>query len=755
MNTSIRHDMWEINLKGYQYPLVASQVILKFSDGVADHDISRIKRLTAESEIDGTALFTCSECDCPVFIRKSNANSDDEPKMHFVHNRNQAPDIDKMMDCTFYKGVSGTLFSEIYNGEGPWHFETKSKLIQILVDSDKVKPKTVFAEKYIFKRDHDINVRRKPDIQFTDLNNNEWVIELTRWWMSPKIALERERFYKDLGKNLLWLFSPKCSVQNRSTYDLIMFGSNFDDKSIESQTRPQSNAFTISESAIGACLEHKTLMFDVMYPEYHFNSTRKAIEIDYQYDRAEFTDLILSPSVHLPYAIETQASLKKAKALLAQYYRDRLAALVREVRTEYFSVFINADRSEWAKAFTYAQFNSWRLAIRDEYLQLHRVGKILAVMETVYQQEKRKRFRDSLALSIKSLRHYFYKTKQNKKLKAAELPQCLQWEVSSLIPVNYRFKNRIKSMDSHLLQYREMQAHREALAPTINQLRLFVNQIRLDAKNDLSPGTHRIDSLVSSLDSLLSDGTIANHGKTLTKRINTTVVMVKTIQTHRHQLKIEYIEKQNTIKKRNLNRVERECKEVIDELHTDGIKEFPHSGTTLIIKLNRLRSDCRRLGLKYLYNDINQCYETAMGAYGSVVMSATWPLITKGWNETDRFDHELNHLFDYTGQLFHLSTPQHQESYQCQIWTRELLAWFIDDLNEKLSKLYRVNNYPRHDQLIKINRKRGIYAKRLLYIYTTISKRQDNLIDSDSRAKVNWLDDLLKELKRNPTMSRL
>ncbi|MGS0824386.1 hypothetical protein ACVBIO_01110 [Shewanella sp. 0m-8] len=749
MDTTARHKMWEVYLTGHPYPLIASQVLTKISDGISLHDIARLKRLTAESENDGEVFIRCSECNCPLFTR---ASSTDDKSPHFVHNRHLAPSLESMLACSFYKGINSTLFSQIYRGEGLWHFETKSELIRILNSSSKVIPESVDSGKYIFKSDHELNVRRKPDVQFTDISGNQWVIELARWWLSPKTVVEREHFFRDKGINLLWLFSPACRQKNQGTYELIMYGSNFEETSYQGQTRPQNNAFTISNRALDACRTHSTLMFDTHYPEYQFNENTKKIESVNHHELVEFTELILSPYEHLPYAYETSKSLAEAKAKLRQANRGVLAGVIRQVRFEYFSVFSEKPNAGWSINFSYKNFNDWRLAIGDEYLNTNRIGQMLVKLERYYRNEERKK----LACNIRIIRDYAWRIKTNgRKPTNKQVTECLANNILYKLPNNYPYQNAIFKLNDHLLTFTENQGNRQFIAGGINSLRHDINALRTEIKFSLNQGVARIDNIVQKLEDLSAECPLKDYSIRLTNRINSTLLYAQAIKSHRHRLAREEALEKIKQNKQILDRIESETLELLDFIKSNGLQEFPFNASTIVIRYNRLRRDCKAHQLTSQWNALDSAYNSALNDYKFKTMKTMWPLLSQGWSDTVNFDCELGKLFSYLQLRFHLKTPQHQEGAQYQLWSKQLILHFIETLNAELEQLYTIAQYSRHDQLISIRRNDAIFARRVKYTYKLIIERDKSIVNEAIYGKLSWLKCLLGELTANPNLSRL
>jgi hypothetical protein len=330
MKTSEKHRLWELEVEGFEQVILASDLIRFMSGGTSDIEISQsmLKSYIAKSSAENGSFAKCCNCCCAVYFVASNATTE----AHFRHNPNRAPSIEKMQKCHFYSN-SESFFgkSEIYKGEGKWHFETKHFLAKHLKSIGYL---NVEVEKFMFSKDPDVDRRRKPDIAFRDHQGNMYIIELTRWWMSPEVVYEREKFFRLQGYNLIWLFSPNCLVTNAATLNLILYGSaaSREDASTDVLSKVECNAFILTDEARDIMEDTKDLVFEVLFPVAHYNPELGVIEIDKRDKLTTLSELNLDPHKRLPYAVCTSSSFKLAIAKKQSAERKSLAIQLIQLR---------------------------------------------------------------------------------------------------------------------------------------------------------------------------------------------------------------------------------------------------------------------------------------------------------------------------------------------------------------------------------------------------------------------------------------
>lgn len=330
MDTIEKHSLWELEVENFDRVVLASELIDFMSSETSDTDVSQsiLKSFIAKSLAESGVYAKCSNCGCPVHFIARNATTE----AYFRHIPSRAPSIEKMQRCSFYSN-SEIFFGkgQIYKGEGKWHFETKHFLAEQL---KTIGYKHVYVEKFIFSKDPEADKRRKPDISFVDIEGNRFVIELTRWWMSPEVVYEREKFFRTEGYNLIWLFSPNCEEANPVTLNMILYGSaaSREEASADVLSKVECNAFILSDEAIRRMKVHRNLTFEVMYPVPTYNPTLQQIDIDKHSQWALLEELNLDPKRRLPFAVKTSKSFKDAMDEKRFSERSALAEKIIQLR---------------------------------------------------------------------------------------------------------------------------------------------------------------------------------------------------------------------------------------------------------------------------------------------------------------------------------------------------------------------------------------------------------------------------------------
>ncbi len=324
MNTVDKHNVWELNVTGFPKPVLASYLIAYMSSDTNNEEIAQslLKSYIAKVSTEGKVYATCGTCDCPVHFIAKNATAE----AHFRHISSRAPDDERLKLCSFYTGTESFFGSgSIYVGEGKWHFDTKHALAHHIESISEYH--NVAIEKFIFSKDPNVDARRKPDISFQDSKGNKFVIELTRWWMNPETVHERERFFREQGINLIWLFSPTCSESNATTLNMILYGSpaSREDACPDVLSKVECNAFVLTDEAWSAMRERHTVVFDTLYPMAVFDKESQSVVIEKHSQLVELSQLKLSPHQRLPFAIRTSDSFKTA--LNEKNRNDRLRKL--------------------------------------------------------------------------------------------------------------------------------------------------------------------------------------------------------------------------------------------------------------------------------------------------------------------------------------------------------------------------------------------------------------------------------------------
>ncbi|KDM93272.1 hypothetical protein EA58_01275 [Photobacterium galatheae] len=313
--------MWELEVEGFEHLILASDLVEVIGQGhqvVAQSILkSNIANLAAENKV----YARCAQCRCPLQYVAASATT----SAYFRHDMLKAEDEYGAQICMFHSNTT-SFFStgSVYHGEGKWHIYHKLWLAEQLRNSCDVVASSVKVERYIFSKDPEVNARRRPDIYFEDINDNRFVIELTRWWMSPEVVAQREAFFRREGINLIWLFSPTCYENNNTTLNLVLFGSPATRK-IELDhvfTEVECNAFILTDEAKLKTEQYRQLWFEVLYPKGTYDSQGQTIEFTLCRSLRAASQLNLSPKVRLPFAIQT--SLSFIESLAQQEARQRL-----------------------------------------------------------------------------------------------------------------------------------------------------------------------------------------------------------------------------------------------------------------------------------------------------------------------------------------------------------------------------------------------------------------------------------------------
>ncbi|MCG7585173.1 hypothetical protein [Photobacterium sp. OFAV2-7] len=305
------YEGWEILFSDHSRPVLASRLIAEIEKG---SDLTN--GITRHQIAEDNQSYRCAHCRVPVFLAGS--TTDGGQRLHLRHST-KSPEHKKQAEgCAFCNPNSEQrrLYNQVFQGEGEWHLRNKEKVADILSRDPRIDPDSVATERYIFSTEHDINIRRQPDIYCCDRDGNHWVFELTRWWLHPETAVARQQAYRRLGYNLVWLFSPECREKNRSTFHLLLYGSNYrDDTPAESLAgeEAQFNAFELSEAALTKSDSEGVLHLDVVYPHFVVDESLGSIDITYQQKVMSMHSLSLAPQQRLPYGVKTAVQLQQAK----------------------------------------------------------------------------------------------------------------------------------------------------------------------------------------------------------------------------------------------------------------------------------------------------------------------------------------------------------------------------------------------------------------------------------------------------------
>ncbi|AQS39798.1 hypothetical protein Sps_04715 [Shewanella psychrophila] len=751
MDTFERHSFWEVLIKGHQRPVLATDVLKVCGDNVQAHDSPLIKAKIAQSLADtpNYPFLACAECGNPLIFRKGGINSTD----HFFHSFHHVIDEEKFKLCQFYSKANSALLSNIYKGEGKWHLETKQKLALLLDNSNTVKPSSVFVEKYIFDDSHDVNVRRRPDIQFEDNVGKLWALELTRWWMNPLTIEQREAFYRKKKINLLWLFSPDCKIRNRSTWEQIMFGSNITDEQNIVDTinapRAQCNAFTISDQAMLVSERLNQLSFEVEYPVYHFSEADNLIEANFKTDLASLNDLVTSPEHHLPYAVNTYDSLLEAKEDARRYNRSKFADLLKSLRYEYYRMRSASDLQAWSLDFSIETLRSFDALIPTGFKLSSRALSLRASLYNQYSHSKKQAVRDSMAIAIKQIRSNYYWAKSGRNCTVIESQGYLNRDLILQLPDRYRFTLKIMAMynivETQILKQKERKE-------TAKQIRYLKKQYKTYRELAV-PESHDLRVLAKYISGLVRD--IGEQSPRLLRLARALQGEVSGLNEQYHALQASYKERGKELIYENIERVNRELYLFKTGLEQNGLTELPISNSTTGIKFKRLVNDCEKYDLPEELDVLqNMMFEYEEALYVDV-MSQKYPLIqlavTNDFDFNVDYDDEVHKLILACKAIMTGKSKGELELKYIQKGEGRLLELYVYKVACELLWVQSLQKLPSNDVLIQIRKNGGLRARRIIRALKPVIKNHSSDIQLDY---ANWLYSINKFSSENPKAIR-
>ena len=329
MDSSLKHDMWEMIIEGHDDVQTASHLLSSFEDSNPEISQSMIKSRIALSAQEGRCFAKCAECLCPLTYVAASINA----RAHFKHDVNRAVDLDVTHTCFYYSQSHSFFGNQTHYNEGYWHINTKQWLLAQIKQTPYLLADSIAVERYIFSKSPDANTRRRPDIAFTDVEGNRYAIELTRWWLSPLLVAQREAFFKQQEINLIWLFSPDCQNNNNATMNLILYGSPTAQQALKPEVlqEVECNAFVLTEEAKKRTEETHSLYFDILYPVAQYHIDKNSIRVELHQAQYSLQDLSLAPSTRLPFAVRSSTSFSIAYAKYSQKQRTDLANWIKEV----------------------------------------------------------------------------------------------------------------------------------------------------------------------------------------------------------------------------------------------------------------------------------------------------------------------------------------------------------------------------------------------------------------------------------------
>ncbi|MGK0376787.1 MAG: hypothetical protein ACJA1Z_000591 [Patiriisocius sp.] len=241
-------------------------------------------------------LLVCGFCRTPVHFSEHYSLG-----VYFKHRSSgqnlKIKEIHK--ECPFHTGdEKHPLLSQIYSGEGHWHFTTKHLIAEILGNDTSCVNSSVKVEKYII--DHVENTRRCPDIYFEDKTNRKWAIELTNHWMNPTIAVKRASFFKSQNINVIWLLSPKCSLHQDSMFRFTLFGLSGEPND-SNEMSSHFNGFAMDDDAIKSSKSSKLFQVTALIPSFSLNKFEEKIDYCIQDETVHYFDLQNSLDSNVPF----------------------------------------------------------------------------------------------------------------------------------------------------------------------------------------------------------------------------------------------------------------------------------------------------------------------------------------------------------------------------------------------------------------------------------------------------------------------
>ena len=744
MDTSARHRFWEINVSGHSRPVLAADVLSVIGDKIESHGspILRAKIAKSLAENPNKPYLECCECGNSLFYRNGGIHS----TAHFYHSSNHVKDLERLQRCQFYTATNSKLLSEIYNGEGAWHFKTKHKLAKLLEESPYIKNNSVLVEKYIFDDSHEINVRRKPDIQFEDDLGQLWALELTRWWMNPLTIELRQVFYKNKGINLLWLFSPDCKLQNKSTWDQIMFGSNIEIERGCNNVDAQCNAFSITDETLLVSEKTKLLSFVVEYPIYYFSENEKLIKTNFGSEPTDLKQLVTDPTKRLPYAVNTTKSLITAKEHARKYNRSTFAGLLRSLRFEYSKMVFSVNKMFWFEHFNADMLRHFDALVPTGFELGSRAMIIRSKLYEQYSKSLELSKRNSKAEMLNNLRRYFHLSKNIRASALFELQEFLKLGIPQPLIGNYRFADSAKWMYKKIEVRVEEQIERNR---TANRIRYRKNKLR--TYKDLAQSRPEDLSLVYKYThQLIRD--IGPDSKRLTCLVKAYLAKL-TVQQEKYQaMNTAQFEREKAIYDNKIARIQRELTQLKAELNDKKIIELPVSNSAIETRFNRLIKDCMKMNLDHEVNDLKSMRKQYKHSVYEQMMFNRYPKIfsvySKGFCLDVDYDDEIHRLIQASDDQ---SIKDKSELF-IQKGERRLLELYEFNVSCELHWVQNMDQLPSNEVLIEMKKNGASRARRLIKaLQPLINSGHTKCIDLEL---AQWLLSKYKFIRKNPNAVR-
>jgi hypothetical protein len=365
----IRRSVWEIitpegiTLTGHIAEILEKDEVLKQQQKIA---------MTKAPE-----KYLCGMCHTPVFFSEYGGSG-----IYFKHrpagdNHNNQ---EKHKSCPFHTVDSDhPLLSQIYTGEGKWHFETKHVIASLLKKDLCCKHESVHVEQYII--DEINNTRRCPDIQFEDIEGRRWAIELTNHWMNPSVAIEREQFFRSQGITVVWLLSPDSAEKQDAIFRFVIFGMAGTLESHDRQS-PHFNGFVMTPERLKESIDKGQFLMDVWVPLFSVSSSYREITYKFISHIVHFDSLSFHPNNQIPYyknagddyhqALQSQKELISDDNAKEKLRLEELLFAEQTARAENLAIFSN-NICELA-----AVTLKWSEVLKIEYLTAKKLTILLS-----------------------------------------------------------------------------------------------------------------------------------------------------------------------------------------------------------------------------------------------------------------------------------------------------------------------------------------------------------------------------------------
>ncbi|CAH1585202.1 conserved hypothetical protein [Vibrio owensii] len=416
INSENKNSLWELDIKGIEWPILASDFLASYGSTPDEIRTVAIKRQIVLHNFEGLDFIQCGYCGLPVKYRARSAGG----RAAFYHK--YVPELEEI-NCPFHSEYKGEFtFSEVALHETQWHFRTKHFIAGALKELESINPNSIKVEKYIFSEQRQSSGKRRPDIYFEDVSGGRFAIELIQGWLDPETIHARDKFFRDEGISLIWLFSENWSD---SIFYYVMYGSLFDfspeniniDEFEQKIAGAQCNAFVFSEESKEQSLKSGQLYIDVHFPEFKLKHKELEVEMSYGSQLVTLNDLVFSNG-KAAYAVDIQSKLTETRHnLLVQIQEKaqreshgalkRVHSLIQTIqersRLETLSEMdLTMYSDDIADCFEYI------LQDNDEREQLlDTVNQTIVLASNKIQQTREKAIRQSHAKELRGLRHQF------------------------------------------------------------------------------------------------------------------------------------------------------------------------------------------------------------------------------------------------------------------------------------------------------------------------------------------------------------